>query len=83
MNFESTSALYNAYIAGAVNMKRMTQTVLALCVFLTMETHGDLWDGNVAGHTWTLHRFQQLCSAYSSTSTMTTCENCVKGLTGE
>ena len=73
MNFESTSALYNAYIAGAVNMKRMTQTVLALCVFLTMETRGDLWDGNVAGHTWTLHRLQQRCSS---------CEDCVRGATG-
>ena len=85
MNFESTSALYNAYIAGAVNMKRMTQTVLGLCVFLTMETHGDLWDGNVAGHTWTLHRLQQPCgipSALLDVFTMTTCRDCVHFATG-
>jgi len=61
-------------------MKRMTQTVLGLCVFLTMETHGDLWDGNVAGHTWTLHRLQQPCGIHSAlldSFTMTTCRDCV------
>jgi len=45
-----------------------------------METHGDLWDGNVAGHTWTLHRLQQPCGIHSAlldSFTMTTCRDCV------